>query len=235
MNKRRDHSSLLVLILMSAAMLILAGGCGSAPTDPLTEISNSLRGLPDYSVVLQDMKEEGNFFKSYYHQYKIITPEKSTETGWLQVSEDFFQKNMPFLGMTIYVKKDGQETAQQEPPGYSYVGDSRYGRWSTDSSGRSFWEFYGQYAFLSHMLGGGPIYRTYYDSYHTTVRSGRPYFGNDKQYGTAGTYTQKTRPDFYSRRMSSASQSKSSFAGKVESRTGRTSVGTRSRSGSVGK
>ncbi len=54
-------------------------------------------------------------------------------------------------------------------PGNQLVGNPNYGKWQTDSSGNSFWEWYGQYMLLSTVAGAvfgnrygyhqGPIYR----------------------------------------------------------------------------
>jgi len=227
------------VVLLGMAVLLGAvfslAGCGGGAGDPLSDLSRTLRGMPTYSIVLDDMREEGNFFKNYYHQYRIVTPEKSITSGWRKVSKDFYNRYLPFLGMTIYVKKDGQETANMGPPGYEYVGDSRYGRWRQDSSGRSFWEFYGQYAFMASLLGSRPIYRDSYTTYRTHWSSGRPYYGPQREYGTNGSVTKQKKPDFYSRRMSAVGKSKTSFGNKVNQRIGRSKTSIRSRSRSVGK
>jgi hypothetical protein len=217
-----------------AVSLLLLGGCGSPP-NPLTRLVQNLSGVPTFSIVLADMHEEGNFFKKYYHKYQVVMPENTTSTDWLEVPDDFFQQNLPFLGMTIYVKKDGQSSAEVGPPGYEYVGDPKYGSWQRDSSGNSFWAFYGQYALLSHLLGGGPIYRNNWDTYQTHRGQGRPYYGPNREYGTEGSYTRKTKPDFYNRRMTTMNKAKSSFSDKVNQRTGRSSSSARGRSSGVGK
>ncbi len=53
--------------------------------------------------------------------------------------------------------------------GSQMVGNPNYGQWRTDSSGSSFWEFYGKYALLSQLFGGGRS--IYYNSW----ASHRPY------------------------------------------------------------
>lgn len=209
-------------------------GCGR-PRSPLDEIRAALRGVPTYSVVLDDMKEEGNFFKDYYHKYRIIMEDGKRETGWLEVAEDYFRRYLPFLGMTIWVKKDGKEAEAVGPPGYEYVGHSRYGRWDADSSGRSFWVFYGQYRLMSDLLGRGPIYRDHYTTYTTHRSRNRPYYGPNKEYGTNGSLTKRQKPNFYSRRMSRETAKKASFSDRVNQRVGRTRTGIRSRSGGRGK
>ncbi len=52
------------------------------------------------------------------------------------------------------------------------VGNPSYGNWKQDSSGRSFWEWYGMYALFSNVLGG----RSYYDSWSSRPNSS--YYGN---------------------------------------------------------
>ncbi|MEW6264308.1 MAG: hypothetical protein AB1641_14655 [Thermodesulfobacteriota bacterium] len=223
-----------------AFLLFLAAlcfyGCGGPP-DPLIEIGRTLSAVPTFSVILDDMKEEGLLFKDYFHKYKVIAPEKTTQTDWKPVSSNYYSRHLPFLGMTIYHKKDGKVEGAYGPPGYEYVGDTRYGHWQTNTSGQSFWTFYGQYRLFSDLLGGGPIYRDHYNSYSSYRSQGRPYYGPNNEYGTSGSMTQKQRPDFFTRRMSKETAKKSSFASKVEQRTGRTSASTsvRSRSGGSGK
>lgn len=213
-------------------MIIYITGCGSSPKDPLVQIKRDLADTPTYSIVLHDMKEKGNFFKEYLHQYQIVRPEQATETDWLEVPKKLFRRNLPYLGMTIYAKQDGEEIPKIGPPGYEYVGNDRYGSWHTDSGGRSFWVFYGQYRLLSDLLGGGPIFRDHHRTYGS--RSG-PYFGPNREYGTEGSVTKTKKPDFYSRRMAAAATQKSSFANKVNNRVGRTRTGYRGRSTGRGK
>ncbi len=215
-----------------AALLLY--GCGG-PTPPLNEIKTALRGVPTYSVVLNDMKEEGNFFKDHYHKYRIIAEDKTTETEWAKVSKAYFRQYLPFLGMTIFAKQDGKETGAIGPPGYEYVNNRRYGSWNHDSSGRSFWVFYGQYRLMSDLLGRGPIYRNDYNTYSNYRSQNRPYHGPRKQYGTNGAFTKRQKPNFYSRRASRDLVKRSSFKDRVNRRVGRTRTSVRGRSRGYGK
>lgn len=109
-----------------AAIMSLFFLCSCGGSDlPLDKIRASLKGVPAYSIVLDDMKEEGNLFKTHYHKYRIITEDKATETDWLEVPENYFKQNASFLGMTIWVKKDGKESKDIGPPGYEYVGNTQ--------------------------------------------------------------------------------------------------------------
>jgi hypothetical protein len=222
------------IALIGMITLFVYYGCGKAPV-PLDEIRGALKGVPTYSVIIDDMKEEGNFFKKYYHNYRVIVEEKATETGWQGVSQDYYRRYEPFLGMAIWTKKEGKDSDSIGPPGYEYVGDSRYGQWKTNSSGRSFWEFYGKYRLISDLLGGRPIYRDSYNNYRTYRSKGQPYYGPRKEYGTGGSVTQRQKPNFYARRMQREQVKKTSFSDKVNRRIGRSRVNVRGRSGGWGK
>jgi len=235
-----------VLIL---AVLVLVG-CSSGPRQPLEILNASLKDVPSYSIILDDMREEGNFFKKYFHKYQVLREgpaggEKQEEglktaaTDWMEVPKGWYQQNLPFLGMVIFSKKEGKVDQTAMPPGYQYVGNPRYGSWATDSRGNSFWAFYGQYALLSSLLGGRPIYRDHYREYNDYRSRGQTYYGpvtgGTRQYGTGGSVTRQQKPDFFSRRMSQERVRKSSFGQKVNNRIGRTRTGVRGRSGGVGK
>lgn len=182
-----------------------------------------LSSSPEYSIILHDMKQDGIFFKSYYHKYKVTKGDQPGLTAWLEVSEDTFRRNKSFLGMTLASKtKDGQKSNTPYPPGYQYVGNSQYGNWRQDSRGNSFWEFYGKYAFFSSLFGFGnrPFYRADYNNYRTYQTANRPYFGSKNEYGTGGSHTKRTNPNFFERRMSKQRMSKTSFSKRVNRRFG---------------
>ena len=240
------HKSYFLVLVLAAAVLAL-GGCGGPSGSPIDKIRADYKNLPTFSVILEDMKSEGTFVDSYYHRYRIIVPpadtDKSTDTAkpepksfitdWIEVDQKEYQAYQNLLGMTIYSKAEGKESTTAGPPGYEYVGNPRYGSWHTDSSGSSFWVFYGQYRLFSDLLGFGRINRSYYDDYRSYNTSGRPYYGPGNSYGTSGKITQQKKPNFYQRRMA---KQKASFGDKVSSRAGRTSSsGLRGRSGGTGK
>ncbi len=236
-------------ITLLTLFLLLA--CGSS--DPLNKLKQSYEHYPEYSILLEDMKEEGIFSKEYYHRYKIVYGEISSETDslvyrseltdWIKVPKETFRKFSPYLGMVILSKMaDGEIVDTPQPPGYQYIGDSRYGRWRQDSSGNSFWEWYGKYALMSHLFGmfNRPVYYNDWNTYSSYRSRGRPYFGRTTTggplYGTNGTVTKKTRPDFFKRQSMKAAASRSTFTNKVKNRVRRSNMSrTRSRSRSFGK
>lgn len=87
------------------------------------------------------------------------------------------------IGMDIYAKGAGdfndQATTEGTPPGMAYVGDPQTGEWREDSNGNTFWHYYGQYAFISQLIGGPNSYhyRSEYDTWNRDYRyRGRPYY-----------------------------------------------------------
>lgn len=226
---------------------ILFMSCAASP--PLERLQKELNRYPEYSIILDDMKEEGNFFKDYYHRYKIVYAEDTASdadtsyrtelTDWYKVKKKTYQKYWNYLGMVLVSKTpDGKVTDTAYPPGYQYVGDSRYGQWRRDAQGNSFWEFYGKYAFLSHMFGmfGRPVFRSDWDTYQGYRSQGRPYYGPNQQYGTNGSYTKQTNKSFFERRRQKEMARKTRFSQKVKNRVRRSNMsGLRSRSGGFGK
>jgi len=150
------------------------------------------------------MREKGNFFPSYYHQYRVDVGEQKTVRPFVEVDKSYYKKNQPYLGMVLTAKTaDGAVSTTPFPNGYQYVGNSQYGRWRDNSSGGSMWEFYGKYMLMSQVMnwGGFGLSRNHYNNYASYHSTGRPYYGPKREYGTAGTVTQKQKPNFYKRKM----------------------------------
>jgi len=233
--------------ILSLLTLIILVGCGVP--NPIDKFRTELTRFPEYSVVLSDMKEEGNFSSSYFHQYTIVTGRKEKDkedltydtvtTDWIRVPQKVYADYENYLGMTILSKDaEGKISDTASPAGYQYVGDSRYGQWKTDAGGGSFWEFYGKYMFMSSMFNmiGNRINRNDYDNYRTSRSSRRPYFGSNNDYGTNGARTKATHSSFFERKQQRISMKNEVFSRKVSNRVGRSSYGSyRSRGGGFGK
>jgi len=233
--------------ILGACLLVIFSGCGSSFENPVERLKHQLKDVSTYSIILEDMKEDGNVFSHYFHKYKIIQLDNDWSTGWEEVSDSFYKQNENFLGMTLAVKKDGKLGNHVAPPGYAYVGDPNYGQWRTNNSGDSFWEFYGKYRMFADVLGmfmGGSIFQRDYDDYRHYRKRRQPFFGRNKQYGTRGSFTKRKNPSFFQRRMERERKKTSSFSDRVSkrlgssnksSKIGRTRSGFRSRSASYGK
>ena len=227
-----DKNKIFIIFILSFILM----ACGSDELY-IDQLKNQLKNVSDYSIILNDMKEEGNFSSTYFHKYQVVQADKSWTTDWQEVPKDFYEKNKTFLGMTLASAVGGKAVNNVSPPGYNFVGNEQYGQWRQDSSGNSFWEFYGKYRMFTDVLGflSGPIYRRDYDDYDYNRSRRRPYFGRHNQYGTNGTFTKQSKPNFYERRMKREQAKKSSFSDKVSKRFGRTSYSSskigRTRSG----
>ena len=220
------------------ALLGAVWGCSSAPD--LAEFRQRLAAYPEYTVVLTDMEPDDSA-----HRYRVIHAKPGTEaaaeefgefdSGWVRVPAAYFSQHLDHLGMTILSKgPDGEVSEVAEPPGYSQVGNPSRGEWRNDSQGRSFWHYYGQYAFFSSMFGfgGRPVYRADWDTYRGQRTAGRPYFGSNNQFGTKGSYTKSTYKSFFDRRTAREAR----FADQLKGKVRRSNMsGVRSRSFGSGK
>lgn len=208
--------------LLGIFMLVLLTGCGGREfkKSPLDNFIVEFANEQPFSVIIADMDVDGSFFKTYKHKYKIIREKDEvpyeTLTEWIEVDKDFFWRNEGNLGMSVLEKnKEGKISKVAAPPGYQYVGNSRYGEWRTHN-GNSFWAFYGQYMFMSQMFGmiNRPIYRRDYDTYYSGGYYGRrnyygPKVGKTTKYGTNSPQTKKSNPNFFQRRATKSGWSSS--------------------------
>ena len=229
-------------IASAAVLLSLIASSGCGRSDPVEGLKRDLHRYPEYSLIVSDLRIDEGFLPDYFIQFRAVTAAGQRSAGtdtlvyedrnldWLQVSGEVFARYEHYVGMVVASKTlDGKTTGvrQAHPPAYQYVGNSHYGSWGAGG----FWAFYGQYAFMSSMLGGHRIGRGDYDDYRRNADRGRPYHGPNKNgrstFGTAGTMTQKTRPRFaerYRQRMSSPGRGFGTRGGATSSR-GRSGFG----------
>ncbi len=222
------------IIIVSVFLLAACGG-REYIKPPLDTLIQEFDSLKDFTVILYDMDIDG---RKYKHRYKVITDDaegnpKEEIKDWAFVDEATFDRYENDLGMEVASKDDGKLSKQTAPPGYSrYVGNERYGNWQSRSDGSSFWQFYGQYAFMSSMLGLAyrPVYRNTWSDYRTNYRGTRPYYGGTTaagrpMYGTFSDVSRQQSPSFHSRPTTS------NFQQRVSSRASR-STGSSSTAGS---
>ncbi|PWJ44532.1 hypothetical protein [Sediminitomix flava] len=248
------------LLLLAASFFFFSCSSDRMVKSPVDELVRTMDQEKNFTIVLYDMDIEGSIFETYKHKYKILTPKPTGEevqvvkdngdtlmvakdtmmvsyTDWYEVDEKFFNLHSSDMGMEIAHKRDGVLKKEVAPAGYSqYVGNKNYGEWRTDSSGNSFWHFYGQYMFMRSMfnLATFPIYASMYNDYGRYRSMGRPYYGGvdtrtgNARYGTYSSTTAKMNPSF-----SNKMASNSSFSQKVSSKVSKSSSAAKAGSRSV--
>lgn len=152
-----------------------------------------------------------NTYTKTYHKYLVVENAEKKETDWQNVSEEVFFSNEENLGLTLVSKTYGmyeEETIKTAiPMGLEYIaspkmengqptGSNQYGFWNN-----GFWNWYGQYRFMTDILGGNGYSYNDWNSYNRRNKSS-PYYGDDDQYGTYGssTYTGRYNNSEYTRR-----------------------------------
>ena len=207
--------------------------CGSSEKEyiqfPADTLVRDLDSVKNYSIILYDMDVTED--DKCMHKYKIVkrsnnAPEVATTdstalaqtataaemgfeekiTDWMPVSQEDFDFHSSDMGMEIVSKVNGEVSKVAAPPGYSqYVGNEKYGHWQSNSSGESFWSFYGKYMFISSMFNlMSPVSYGYYGGYGA-YRGVSPYYGPQTNgryaYGTGSTHASGMNAD-YDRRAS---------------------------------
>lgn len=216
--------------------LVIFSHCGR-PADPVNTLIRELDRYPEYTLILNDYRIDDGFFADYFLQFDALTVSSKRidgvdslvysqgKTDWIQVSETIFSRYEHYVGMVVSSKSlDGSKTGTHQafPPGYQYVGNSRYGSWGAGG----FWQFYGQYALMSQLMGGWRVGRSDYDDYRNTRNRGGAYFGPKKDgratFGTRGSQTEKSRPAFFKKHE----QRRKAFSNRVSNRMGQARSGS---------
>lgn len=107
------------------------------------------------------------------------------------------------IGGLPRVQALAKEAAQQQSKdavgdGAQLVGNPAYGSWQQNSSGTSFWAFYGQYAMLRSLMGG-PVYYDRWSrgrDYSYYNDRGRDYYTSRSQRNNQTTALKKTQSKF---------------------------------------
>lgn len=245
--KMWDKKLVLLLGISFSLLLVSCSKPAVYQKSALDELIKSKSEVQNFSVILYDMDYDDKAEK-YKHQYQVLEHPKSNPDSlvniiqpWAIVGVDEFKKYQEDMGMEIAVKKDGILKKQTAPAGYSeYVGNEKYGNWQRNSSGNSFWAFYGQYAFMSSIfrMSMYPVRYSYWNNYRGNYyNSGRAYYGHNgaRSYGTRSSHATSRNNSRWNSRPSTFKQnvrSKVQRSSSARSSRSRTSSSRRSRSSS---
>lgn len=213
-----------LVIILALIMVSCGSDTKKFEKSPIDVLIKDMSSLNSFVIVLYDMDyfEDENAYK---HQYQILKDGEDTVTSeitpWYPVSDVLFKTHQEDMGMEVASKKDGVVTKVVSPAGYSnYVGNEKYGHWQQNSSGGSFWSFYGKYMFMSQMfrMATYPVSYGYYNNYRSSYYGRQPYYGHNgaRTYGTSSSYNKSRTNSRWNKRPSS-------FKSKVRSRVSQSS------------
>ena len=78
------RAKLIFFLCIFFPVVLLFQGCGVGQ-NPVEKIQRELQGQKEYTIILNDMREEGNFFPSYYHQYRIDIGDQKIQRPFIEV------------------------------------------------------------------------------------------------------------------------------------------------------
>lgn len=165
-------------------------------------LSRLVPGAP-VSVILTDIHSTGFLIKTYYHKYKIIYGFQSFEELIVRTSRSYSKKNQDNIGLSTfrrYVEAELEDFTAL-PPGSIFIGDKNFGNWVLDDSGDKTWKFFRVYRQLPLYLGWNEYVPTFRDFSKIKVHQdqNKTYFGSKSQFGTNGSITKKSFPNYFER------------------------------------
>lgn len=250
---RKNFWALLIaigLVLLLFGLIRASSGSGSSSKfekNPVDVLISQNMTAKTFTIILEDMDmNSSGWTNTYTHKYMVVKTgidslPTTTHTNWVEVDKSFFKLHENDLGMELASKDStGKVSKNVAPAGYSnYVGNPRYGHWTTNSRGESFWSFYGRYMFMSSMFNMAfhPASRGYYNDYRSNYYGRSSYYGPNNYYGTRSRGMQQSKPDFFERkrRKNNFSSSRSNRSRTSRSSSRRSGSSYRSRSGGFGK
>lgn len=226
-----------------------------SPLSSVSELSQRLdKGYEDFSLILADVREVGDIcILSFGLTGKPKGRDSLTNEELIyRFPKETCSDYSPYVGKEVMakVREEGGyrvHTDIKDPAGH-FVGNPYYGRWERDSSGNSFWVWYGRYALFRDILTifmGRPYPYGYggYGGYGGTYRAPRPSTSLPRttrpteKKGTFGERFQKKRVGgSFQERFAAKRTGGKGFFDKFSQRLGRSRIsGFRGRAGGFGK
>ena len=160
-----------------------------------------VQGAP-VSVILTDVHTTGFLIKTYYHKYKVVYGYQSYEELIVKTSELFSSQQKKYLGMSVFRRdRDGFSSSTPLPPGSVFIGDKNLGKWIKHPSGEKYWQFFGAYKNLNYYLGWNEFKPSVKlrNKIQVHLEQGKPFFGENGEFGLEGSITKEAFSDFYKR------------------------------------
>lgn len=143
------------------------------------------------SVIFYDSMQAGLIIKTNFHRYRVVHAFKKPMLTTVRVSDSFYEKTKPYLGLTLFSRDDdaGEISVTPLPPGGLFIGNTAYGHWHMDDSGERIWEFHRAYRHFYDLFGWGDFRPSidFYERMKLSNLSGEPFMGVHGEFGTEGS------------------------------------------------
>jgi hypothetical protein len=173
-----------------------------APSEINTDYVFSEKALPGLfqgepiSIILIDSFQTGFLIKTYYHKYRVIGADaiknQVYDTIIVRTSQDFWKKNIPNLGMSLFSRDlNNRVSTTPLPPGSIFIGNPSYGGWEMIDD-QKVWIFYKSYASnTTHIFSWGDFIPShdFYQRMKVFADQNRPFYGMNNEFGTNGSIT----------------------------------------------
>ena len=193
-----------IALYILLVLLFLGMSKSFSPTEQKTQYlaneqvySHFFKGSP-LTVVLEDAFTTGLFIKTYFMKLKLIHGFKKPESLIIRVSREFWNKNVPYIGLSLF--RRGENSASESsipmPPGALYLGNPAYGEWRMSNSGEKVWKFHRAYRNYPQHFGWTTFRATY--EFHEEIKRKEslkiPFLGLNNEFGVKGEVTKKYFP-----------------------------------------
>lgn len=183
----------LILIFLGVSKSFAPTGKSSLFVRNTRQIADLFDEMP-VTVILLDAYDSGLMIKSHFHKYKVVRIYKPSSIITARVSKRFYERHLDHIGLSLFRRSErGDEYFNPVPPGSLFVGQLAYGQWTLQKSGLRKWQFHRAYRRLSHEFYWGEYRptRKFVNFYEIHLRSNRPYFGPEDEFGPKGSVTQQ--------------------------------------------
>lgn len=152
------------------------------------------------TVILIDTHATGFLIKTYYQKYRVISGYDNVEELIVRTSREFAKKNMKHIGLSLYRKSEIVEEFLPLPPGSLYLGNREFGDWKKrKKDGSTYWKFNKVFKNFPKYLGWGSFRpdMDFFQEMRSSVSLNKPFYGVNQEFGTQGTITKKSFPNFF--------------------------------------